>query len=196
MLLVLGQGGWWDGWRPPALGEDAEWERLAALLDWRPFEALLAPLRNARRGRPGYPPLALFRALLVREAEQPLDARTGARAAPVAGAAPLLRLRQRRPDARPFDLQPLSRRAGAARPGRAVLRRTGAPVGRAGPVPQAGRADRRDAVAGAVAPAALQRRAGRAASARRRRQLDPQRLRPQRAVRLQGATSTWTSARC
>ena len=67
MLLVLGQGGWWDGWRPPALGEDAEWERLAALLDWRPFEALLAPLRNARRGRPGYPPLALFRGLLVRE---------------------------------------------------------------------------------------------------------------------------------
>ena len=67
MLLVLGQGGWWDGWHPPALGEDAEWERLAALLDWRPFEALLAPLRNARRGRPGYPPLALFRALLVRE---------------------------------------------------------------------------------------------------------------------------------
>jgi hypothetical protein len=33
-------------------------------MDWAPMERLLAPLR-APRGQPGYPPLALFRALLL-----------------------------------------------------------------------------------------------------------------------------------
>ena len=65
MLMALGQLSWWEVWRPPALGRDREWERLDGLLDWTPFERLLAPLRDARRGRPGYPPLALFKALLA-----------------------------------------------------------------------------------------------------------------------------------
>ena len=65
MLMALGQLSWWEVWRPPALGRDREWERLDGLLNWTPFERLLAPLRDARRGRPGYPPLALFKALLA-----------------------------------------------------------------------------------------------------------------------------------
>jgi IS5 family transposase len=38
--------------------------RIASLIVWAPRERLLASLR-APTGRPGYPPLALFRALLL-----------------------------------------------------------------------------------------------------------------------------------
>lgn len=34
-------------------------------LDWRPFTAALAPLYHPDRGRPGYPPVTLFKALLL-----------------------------------------------------------------------------------------------------------------------------------
>lgn len=38
---------------------------IAALVDWREVEALLRPLRSAPTGRPPYPPLVLFKALLL-----------------------------------------------------------------------------------------------------------------------------------
>ena len=57
-----GLGGWWEVWRPPALGRDREWERLDGLLDSTHFECLPASLRDTRR-RQGDPPLVLFKAL-------------------------------------------------------------------------------------------------------------------------------------
>jgi transposase, IS5 family len=36
-------------------------------LNWRPFEALLQGLYPSRRGRPSYPPLVLFKALLLQQ---------------------------------------------------------------------------------------------------------------------------------
>lgn len=42
-------------------------ERIAALLDWTALEALLSPLRRPDRGRPGYRPGTLFRALLLQQ---------------------------------------------------------------------------------------------------------------------------------
>jgi IS5 family transposase len=43
----------------------ARLERIAALLDWDGLEAVLGGLRAAPTGRPGYPPLAMPRALLL-----------------------------------------------------------------------------------------------------------------------------------
>lgn len=43
-------------------GANGRLQRIAGLIDWTPIEHLLAPLR-APTGRPGYPPLAAFRAL-------------------------------------------------------------------------------------------------------------------------------------
>jgi len=40
-------------------------ERIEALLDWRALDQLLDPLSASRRGAPGYPPLSLFKALLL-----------------------------------------------------------------------------------------------------------------------------------
>ena len=38
---------------------------IAAVMDWSALEALLAPLRPSRMGRPAYPPLVLFKVLLL-----------------------------------------------------------------------------------------------------------------------------------
>ena len=40
-------------------------ERTLGLIDWRRLDRLLDPLSNSRRGAPGYPPLCLFKALLL-----------------------------------------------------------------------------------------------------------------------------------
>jgi IS5 family transposase len=40
-------------------------DRLDGLVDWRPFEASMAHLRSSGPGRPGYPVLLLFKALLL-----------------------------------------------------------------------------------------------------------------------------------
>jgi hypothetical protein len=49
---------------PLGAGSNRPLERIAGLVDWAPMERLVAPLRSPS-GRPGYPPLALFRALLL-----------------------------------------------------------------------------------------------------------------------------------
>ena len=49
---------------PAGAGSNHRLERIAGLIDWTAMERLLAPLR-APTGRPGYPPLAMFRALLL-----------------------------------------------------------------------------------------------------------------------------------
>src|SRR3546814_5368723 len=62
----IGQLSWVDG----AVGWAQKRRRdrlteIAALLDWRPFEALLSEIHSSRRGEPSYPPLAMFKVLLL-----------------------------------------------------------------------------------------------------------------------------------
>src|SRR3546814_20199068 len=62
----IGQLSWVDG----AVGWAQKRRRdrlteIAALLDWRPFEALLSEIHSSRRGEPSYPPLAMFKMLLL-----------------------------------------------------------------------------------------------------------------------------------
>lgn len=40
-------------------------ERLSSLIDWQPISALLAPLYPSTKGEPAWPPLAMFKALLL-----------------------------------------------------------------------------------------------------------------------------------
>jgi transposase len=60
----IGQASLAEALLPAGAGSNRRLERIAGLIDWAPMERLLAPLR-APIGRPGYPPLALFRALLL-----------------------------------------------------------------------------------------------------------------------------------
>lgn len=60
----IGQASLAEALLPAGVGCNRRLERIAALIDWAAMERLLAPLR-APTGRPGYPPLALFRALLL-----------------------------------------------------------------------------------------------------------------------------------
>jgi IS5 family transposase len=49
------------------LGTNARLERIDALVKWYRFEKLLAQLHSAPTGRPAYPPLAMFKALLLQQ---------------------------------------------------------------------------------------------------------------------------------
>ena len=60
----IGQGSLAEALLPAGAGSNRRLDRIAGLIDWAPMERLLAPLR-APTGRPGYLPLALFRALLL-----------------------------------------------------------------------------------------------------------------------------------
>ena len=42
-------------------------DRIDKAFDWPAFEALLAPIHASTRGAPGYPPLAMFKILLVQQ---------------------------------------------------------------------------------------------------------------------------------
>jgi transposase, IS5 family len=42
-------------------------EQTLALLDWRPIEEVLAPLRSGVMGAPSYPVMVLFKALLLQQ---------------------------------------------------------------------------------------------------------------------------------
>ena len=46
-------------------GKSSSLDEIAALLDWSEIDRLLAGISAARKGEPGWPPLALFRALLL-----------------------------------------------------------------------------------------------------------------------------------
>ena len=49
------------------LGTNARLERIEAFVQWQPFEKLLSGLHAAETGRPSYPPLAMFKALLLQQ---------------------------------------------------------------------------------------------------------------------------------
>ena len=42
-------------------------DRIEQAFDWSGFEALLAPIHASRRGAPGYPPLVMFKVLLLQQ---------------------------------------------------------------------------------------------------------------------------------
>ena len=78
MHRVSGQGDLADGFLPPGLGRNARLERIAQAFDWSAAERLVAGLYAARTGRPSYPPLTLFKALLLQPwyglSDPPLEA--------------------------------------------------------------------------------------------------------------------------
>lgn len=63
----LGQRGFADDLVESRLGSNAMLDRIGGLIDWRKIEGLLEELRSSRYGRPGFPPLLLFKALLLQQ---------------------------------------------------------------------------------------------------------------------------------
>lgn len=63
---VIGQLGWVDG-ELAKRGERRadELAKIAGMLDWRPFERLLAGVNAAAKGEASYPPLMMFKVLLL-----------------------------------------------------------------------------------------------------------------------------------
>jgi hypothetical protein len=63
--LAVGQVSLVEALLPAAFGSNQRLERIKAQVDWQPIEALLQPMRRAPTGRPSYPPLVQFEALLL-----------------------------------------------------------------------------------------------------------------------------------
>ena len=65
-VKLTGQPSFMEAWLPKGAGANAALDRLAGLVKWYRFEKLIGHLRDeAGPGRPGYPVLVLFRALLL-----------------------------------------------------------------------------------------------------------------------------------
>ncbi len=62
----IGQPGFADALVARGAGGNARLDRIEALVSWDRFDRLLRPVR-ASRGRPGYPALSLFKALLLQQ---------------------------------------------------------------------------------------------------------------------------------
>ena len=63
----LGQLSLADGVVHGLAGSNARLDRIDGLLDWPAFESRLAVIYSARRGRPSYPPLTMFKSLLLQQ---------------------------------------------------------------------------------------------------------------------------------
>jgi transposase, IS5 family len=63
----IGQLGFADDLVGRRLGTNAMLERIGKLIDWRKIEVLLEELHSSRYGRPAFPPLSLFKALLLQQ---------------------------------------------------------------------------------------------------------------------------------
>ena len=48
-------------------GQNAQLGTIDRLVQWQPLEQLLKPIYAAAEGRPGYPPLSMFKALLLQQ---------------------------------------------------------------------------------------------------------------------------------
>ena len=60
---VAGQLGFAEAFTSQGLGSDRKLEHLDALIDWSRLERLASSVREGRRGRPPYAPLAMLKAL-------------------------------------------------------------------------------------------------------------------------------------
>ena len=61
------QGGFAEAFLPAGFGRNARLERIAALIDWAPIEALVKRVRPGRTGRPPYRALVMVKALLLQQ---------------------------------------------------------------------------------------------------------------------------------
>ena len=48
-------------------GQNEGLVRMAAMIQWRPLERALAAVYNANEGRPSYPPLVMFKCVLLQQ---------------------------------------------------------------------------------------------------------------------------------
>lgn len=63
----MDQRGFAEAFLPAGFGRNARLERIAALIDWTPVEALVKRVRPGTTGRPPYRALAMVRALLLQQ---------------------------------------------------------------------------------------------------------------------------------
>ncbi len=63
----LGQLSLADGVLHGSAGSNARLDRIDGLLDWSAFESRLSVIYSARGGRPSYPPLTMFKSLLLQQ---------------------------------------------------------------------------------------------------------------------------------
>lgn len=61
------QRGFAEAFLPAGFGRNARLERIAALIDWAPIDALVRQVRPGKTGRPPYRALAMVRALLLQQ---------------------------------------------------------------------------------------------------------------------------------
>lgn len=62
-----GQLGWTEAFMAAGLGVNAKLDKIAGLVEWYRFEKLLAGVRPGESGRPPYPALSMFKALLLQQ---------------------------------------------------------------------------------------------------------------------------------
>jgi hypothetical protein len=64
---ALGQKGFGDLDAMSRLSEGHFLRKIDSQIDWRLFEELMEPLYHPTQGRPGHPPLVMFKALLLQQ---------------------------------------------------------------------------------------------------------------------------------
>jgi IS5 family transposase len=62
-----GQSDLGQAWLSPDLGHNRRLEKIAQVFDWSAIERLVSGVYSARRGRPSWPPLMMFKALLLQQ---------------------------------------------------------------------------------------------------------------------------------
>lgn len=62
-----GQGDLGQAWLSRELGHNRRLEKIAQVFDWRAIEGLVSGVYAARTGRPSWPPLVMFKALLLQQ---------------------------------------------------------------------------------------------------------------------------------
>lgn len=62
-----GQGDLGRAWLSPDLGHNRRLEKIAQVFDWGAIDQLVSGIYSARRGRPSWPPLVMFKALLLQQ---------------------------------------------------------------------------------------------------------------------------------
>ena len=63
----MSQSGFIESWLPAGLGRNHRLERIAELVDWTPIEQLVRSVHSGETGRPPYPALSMFKALLLQQ---------------------------------------------------------------------------------------------------------------------------------
>lgn len=62
-----GQGDLGEAWLSSELGNNRRLEKIDRMFDWKAVEHLVSGIYAARTGRPSWPPLMMFKALLLQQ---------------------------------------------------------------------------------------------------------------------------------